>query len=287
MKNSTISSNTTTTVTKPLFFISILIISCITVLYFWSFLARSQTTIAVASECSLSLKESDHLICESNTVWNHRKHVYKIQDERNMLKTQHRIYFSANWEPNFHCSYAHRLGKMGDGGKWVCDVFRLNDRPDCLVYSVGSYGEFSFEIDLKQLLPHCEIHTFDYNLYKCPPGVCIFHQIKFGDGSAGSKTWPMILKELNHTNRLIDILKMDIENAEYRFFPQIFNVSQSLKPRQILVELHPNEVHIKNWLFEQIRDNAYVIFNKEPNLEAGVDVAEYAFLRLNPKFFSK
>jgi len=274
-----------TVFTKTQYFIGIFIVFGIFTLYYLFFHSRVSISTFIENKCDLSLKESDNFICEDDTLWNYRKRVYAIQDERNMMKINHRIFFSTNWEPNFHCSYSHRVGKMGDGGKWVCDPFRLKDRPDCLIYSVGSYGEFSFEIDLKQILPHCEIHTFDFDLYKCPTGICIFHQIKFGDGSHGSKTWAMILKELNHTNRLIDILKMYIENSEYVFLPQIFQVSQSIKPRQILIELHPNEVHIKHSLFEQLRDNQYVIFNKEPNLEAGIDVAEYAFLRLNSEFF--
>lgn len=254
-------------------------------MYFQSLRLRLSPTLRVTNDCDLSLRESDKFICESDSLWNERKRLFKIQDERNINKVNHRIFFSSNWEPNFHCSHAHRVGKMGDGGKWVCDLFRLKDRHDCLVYSVGSYGEFSFEIDLKQIMPHCEIHTFDLSAYTCPNNVCIFHQIKFGDGSQGSKTWKMVLEELNHTNRMIDILKMDIESYEYSFCPQLFVETQRFQPRQVLIEVHPNKVDMMHKIFELFRNNQYVIFNKEPNLEAGVDVAEYAFLKLNAEFF--
>ncbi|CAF1459438.1 unnamed protein product [Rotaria sordida] len=102
---------------------------------------------------------------------------------------------------------------MGDGGKWVCDPYRLKSRLDCLVYSVGSNGDFGFEVNMKKTMPHCEIHTFDQNQYSCPNGICIFHQITFGNGihPPGSKNWTTIIQELNHTQRKIDILKIDIE----------------------------------------------------------------------------
>ncbi|CAF5157758.1 unnamed protein product, partial [Rotaria sp. Silwood1] len=64
-----------------------------------------------------------------------------------MVKRTHHIFFLSNWEPNFHCSHASRIGNMGDGGKWVCDLYRLKSRRDCLIYSAGSHGTFSFETE--------------------------------------------------------------------------------------------------------------------------------------------
>jgi hypothetical protein len=176
---------------------------------------------------------------------------------------------------------------MGDGGKWICDLFRLKTRPDCLIYSAGSKGDFSFETQMKQYLPNCEMHTFDVNSYKCPNGVCVFHQIKLGNGTfpQGSKSWQMIIEDLGHENRLIDVLKIDIEGGEYVFFPSIFKTSKNSFPRQILAEIHPRHTHEMHALFELLRTNNYVIFNKEPNLLAGPKFFEYAFLKLNSQFF--
>ncbi|CAF1389696.1 unnamed protein product [Rotaria sordida] len=202
----------------------------------------SQSTVSlINSSCQQSLVESDGFICEPDYLWNERKYVYHAQDKENMMKRKDPIYFVSNWEPNFHCSHAQRIGAMGDGGKWVCDPYRLKLRPDCLVYSVGSRGDFSFEIQMKKIIPHCEIHTFDRRLYSCPTSMCNFHQMIFGNGIEpnGSRSWLTIVQELNHTNRLIDILKIDIEGGEYSFFPLVFNSTKNLFPRQILVELHP------------------------------------------------
>jgi len=203
------------------------------------------------------------------------------------MKRKNPIFFLSNWEPNFHCSHSRRIGKMGDGGKWVCDLFRLKTRSDCLIYSAGSSGDFSFEIYMKQFMSHCEIHTFDKNLYQCPNNTCIFHQTTFGNGVSpeGSKSWEMIIKELKHTNRLIDVFKIDIEGGEYDFFSSLFKSAKTSFPRQILVELHPKDAKDIHIFFELLRANNYVIFNKEPNLIAGPKFFEYTFLKLNSRFF--
>ncbi|CAF1466327.1 unnamed protein product [Rotaria sordida] len=142
----------------------------------------SQSTVSLNnSSCKQSLVESDGFICEPDYLWNERKYVYHAQDKENMMKRKDPIYFVSNWEPNFYCSHAQRIGAMGDGGKWVCDPYRLKLRPDCLMI--------------------------------------------FGKGIEpnGSRSWLTIVQELNHTNRLIDILKIDIEGGEYSFFPLVFN----------------------------------------------------------------
>lgn len=238
-------------------------------------------------QCFLSFFESDGFICEPDDLWKQRKEVYQTQDKENMKKRPDGNFFVSNWEPNFHCSHAERIGEMGDGGKWICDPFRLRSRSSCLVYSVGSNGEFSFERAMKTAVPNCEIHTFDQNLYQCPNDSCIFHQITFGNGTHphNSKTWSAIVQELNHKNRHIDVLKIDIEGGEYFFFPAIMGSDSKELPKQILVELHPKEPNTIHAFFELFRQRNYVIFNKEPNLIAGPQYIEYTFLKLHPDFF--
>ncbi|CAF3342166.1 unnamed protein product [Rotaria sp. Silwood2] len=267
--------------------VGVLVLVIVSIIFFWSGQSYFKMPLIFTSNCHLSLTESDDFICEPDNVWNERKNVYRAQDKENMIKRESNIFFLTNWEPNFHCSHARRIGRMGDGGKWVCDPYRLKSRVDCLVYSVGSNGDFSFEVNMKKTMPHCEIHTFDRNRYVCPKGICIFHQITLGNGThpKGSKSWTTIIQKLNHIQRKIDILKIDIEGFEYLFFPLIMQASASSLPRQILIELHPSDPKVIHGFFKLLRKHHYVIFNKEPNLIAGHRFFEYAFLKLNPLFF--
>ncbi|CAF1399156.1 unnamed protein product, partial [Didymodactylos carnosus] len=141
----------------------------------------------------------------------------------------------------------------------VCDPFRLENKKSCLVYSADSDGDFSFEEDLKLLAPNCEIYTFDYSLYKCPINICTYHQALIGKEIYGTKTIAMLMKELNHQERELDILKMDIEGDEYSLFEHMFNPNSTNKvyPRQILFEIHidQRETNITHQLFDYLRIN--------------------------------
>ena len=64
-------------------------------------------------------------------------------------------FYQAHFEPEFLCAYERRIGRDGDGGKWICDPHRIAQKAaseggGCLVYSVGSNNDFSFERELHE-----------------------------------------------------------------------------------------------------------------------------------------
>lgn len=241
------------------------------------------------SECRRSRLESDDFICEPDHIWEERKRTFQFQDKENRITRKQVYFFYDNWGVNFQCSNARRIGSMGEGGKWVCDPFKLKSRRDCLIYSAGSNGEFSFEFAVKQLMPHCEIHTFDKDYHPYPKEICVFHEFTLGNdlSPVNVRNWTSILRELNHTRRTIDIFKIDIEGDEFSFLPLIFDADAFSLPRQILVEIHPKDDRTTNELFQRLQNLGYVIFAKEENVLAGPWFYEFAFLRLNRRFFSQ
>lgn len=67
--------------------------------------------------------------------------------------------------PAFNCPHeTERIGALGDGGKWVCGLSRLADKPDCVVYAFGIDWDSSFEAELLQRTRHCEIWGYDYTV---------------------------------------------------------------------------------------------------------------------------
>ena len=56
-------------------------------------------------------------------------------------------FWASQFEPEFTCPHEMRLGKLGDGGKWVCDPHRIN-KDLCLVHSVGCNGNYMFEAEI-------------------------------------------------------------------------------------------------------------------------------------------
>jgi len=248
--------------------------------------------------CELSSLESDGFFCETDDDWYRRKQLFYLQHNRNKFLDSPYMFFQDNYEPTFSCRFEQRLGINGDGGKWICDVYRLKKLKSCLIYSLGSNGEFSFENETKRYLPHCDIHTFDLKEFNCT-NLCTFHKVKIGDGSNGTKTLRMIMSNLKHSERILDILKIDIEGGEYEFFDDLFRTTDFISENihQILVEIHlsriiriVNNVTIYDYqkihrLFKLFHDKHFVIFHKEVNLYNPYRAFEFSFIRLNEKFF--
>mmetsp|Transcript_50913 Transcript_50913/g.59490 ORF Transcript_50913/g.59490 Transcript_50913/m.59490 type:complete len:295 (+) Transcript_50913:3-887(+) len=217
-------------------------------------------------------------------------------------------WYQENFEPDFTCPHERRIGGMGDGAKWVCDPHRLMvTEVDCLIYSVGSEGNFMFEnAVMAKIGKHCEIHTFDPEIqgaaygHLAPKGVN-YHNWGFMSESDGEKaqarlyapvnkvkgnfkTMKETIEVLGHGGREIDVFKIDCEGCEWTTFQDWFNSGATL--RQILVEVHKTPEDTVNDFFLGMQENGYVTFHKEPNIQwAGGNCVEYAFLKLEGSFF--
>jgi hypothetical protein len=276
----------------------LLLFSIFFLLYLSSSIHRTLTTMINIHDCELSLNESNDFFCENNNDWNRRKELFYLQHNRNQFRDTSYMFFQDNYEPTFSCRFEQRLGINGDGGKWICDLYRLKQAESCLIYSLGSNGEFSFENETNRYLPNCDIHTFDMKNFNCSD-ICTFHQVKIGDGLNGTKTLRMIMSDLNHTGRYLEILKIDVEGSEYEFFDDLFNKTDQISDniRQILVEIHLSKIirRVNNdtvydfykihRLFQLFHDQHFVIFHKEVNLYNPHNAFEFSLVRLNEKFF--
>ena len=96
------------------------------------------------------------------------------------------------------CDTVERLGSTGDGGKFVC----IDDIPEqhCVVYSLGSDGDFSFELDLLNHRPNCDVYTFDCTKPITPPKGVHFYPWCIGSQNRGKyQTINTIMNKLKHT----------------------------------------------------------------------------------------
>ena len=166
-----------------------------------------------------------------------------------------------------------------DGGKWACGLPELGaemratahlpDQPPapksganggavlqqrrrrCVAYSFGSENKFHFEAQLQLALRAagapgaCEVHTFDPTVVPWPsPYYSAFHPI--GLGAARGRVdgvgpvWPLaeLLVALGHDD-LIDLLKIDVEGAEWEALAAIDWATLPARVGQILLEIHP------------------------------------------------
>ena len=187
----------------------------------------------ISSSDWAELKEKVRAMSPNFNTW-YLPHVDSEGNPRGDNRNRQPGYFYQNhYEPDFVCRYERRIGKVGDGGKWICDPHRIAKQKECLVYSVGSNNDFSFEeAVLRDIGPHCEIHTFDFGDYaagaervgtRLHDGVnktaVAYHQVGVGlDDPPRFKSLKTIVEELGHVNRTVDIFKIDCEGKFDRLF---------------------------------------------------------------------
>ncbi|KAL7530585.1 hypothetical protein ACHAWF_003438 [Thalassiosira exigua] len=204
------------------------------------------------------------------------------------------------FEPEATCFTEERLGSdkryqaYGDGPKFVCgvDVLAKNSRSHagCLVYSIGSRNDISFEKSIYHLTG-CETHTFDPTVGNfVGKKYSTFHP--WGLGRAGenaefrnykwvAKSLEGMMFELGHENRTIDVLKIDCEGCEYKSMVPFLELVASgrAKVDQLQIELHKRSLGDLKDFFEAIDKAKLRIFHKERNHWGcdGFRCVEYAF----------
>ena len=213
-------------------------------------------------------------------------------------------WYQDNVEPAVTCAREERAGPAGEGGKGLCDPNRLRARgADCLICSVGSFDDFSFEeAMMRDVSSAREIHAFDHTVSNPRNKPCGVHFHPLGLGGArepdGSdlKGLADIVVALGHKGRTIDVLKIDCEGCEWSTYGSWFDAD--VRVDEMLVEIHAgtidsnlNEIH-QSWLslivgeqlfgrgaldpsrepvakrfLRRLYDENFYIFHKEPNIK--------------------
>ena len=187
-----------------------------------------------------------------------------------------------NWEPSIRCLFEERIGMIGDGGKHVCDPSCLLNKPDCVVFSIGSNNDFSFE---EAIMPFCPIiHTFDHTVAKPtpPPGV-IFHSVGVGRRPYLNFHDLLVLANVS----IVKILKIDIEGSEFDFFTSKAVTLMKNHVQQILVEVHIGNQAITsvNNFVSLLTNAGFYPFSKEPNIFGSHgDCFEMSLININRNF---
>ena len=186
---------------------------------------------------------------------------------------------------------------FGKHSVYYLDVDHLNHAS--IVYSCGIGGDFTFDLDMTQYLgkptyafdptvPSQKKYSILYNLHKP-----IFYNFGVSniDGEENFKiildqkhymsasntmlndtdqsnfmsfpvrTIPSIMRDLNHSH--IDVLRMDVEGAEYKVLPTLFDLK--IYPTQISMEIHHIDEKLNlDFALKLLKSNGYeLIWNSE------------------------
>lgn len=186
-------------------------------------------------------------------------------------------YFPASWS----CPHdVQRVGRLGDGGKWVCgmSVYESIPAPESwkssvpstgqdglVVYSFGINGDSSFEAELLERVPSARIWGFDFSVNGWGPQItsAVSSRTFFKKAGIGMKDEPdlavngpiytlqSLMKANNHT--YIDVLKIDVEGSEFKSLDAFMNyIAETwtqngdavLPIGQVMIEIHANQKNI-------------------------------------------
>ncbi|KZT54622.1 hypothetical protein CALCODRAFT_499558 [Calocera cornea HHB12733] len=213
--------------------------------------------------------------------------------------------------PSFDCQhYVERIGRMGDGGKWVCGMDIIAKKANPVVYSFGVAEDSSFEAAMLERAPRAQVYGYDYSVNSWGGEIeknpklkarAHFHKWAVGDTDAhGPGTDPDFqvytldtLMKLNG-HEWIDVLKIDVEGAEFKVLRGFCNYymerGMPLPFGQLQVEIHAYDTNVSftmllEW-FELLEKAGLRPFHYEPNLvyanrpRSRASLAEYSFINL-------
>lgn len=156
-------------------------------------------------------------------------------------------WFQNFWEPCVGCANYVRVGPRGDGGKWVCDPATLLEKPSCLVLSVGSNNDFSYEEAIVKEYG-CLVHVYDYT--SDPPKDDLGGRIKFfriglsnSDGGRFLTLASMLETLAAETGAAtVELVKIDCDGCEIAALAEHAPALAALKERVLEFNL---EVHFR------------------------------------------
>jgi hypothetical protein len=148
-----------------------------------------------------------------------------------------------------------RIGRLGDGGKWVCGMSKYENFPksrECIIYSFGVRDESSFENDMLSRT-NCSVWAYDFSVVDFGQQLqpenrarAKFLQAGIAGKTDMAKDPPFysisdLMKQNGHT--YIDILKMDIEWWEFESMDGFMSdfpaaAGDELPLGQLMVEVH-------------------------------------------------
>ncbi|KAJ3333611.1 hypothetical protein HDU76_006101 [Blyttiomyces sp. JEL0837] len=193
-------------------------------------------------------------------------------------------------------AYGKQPGELHpDGPKWMCPEYFETGSEQCVIFSVGSRGDFAFETSIKQFVgDRCKIYTFDCTGSWENPVTefhpwCISGQNEVIDGRV-FKTLDTMMADVGVTK--IHLFKIDVDGFEWPIMDVMESAPVEALPKQMLIELHlapwpyspgvdktKNETWIKPSVktYKQLRRLGYSIAFRELNFYGRV-AAEFVLI---------
>ncbi|XP_006819456.1 putative methyltransferase-like protein 24 [Saccoglossus kowalevskii] len=181
-------------------------------------------------------------------------------------------------KPRFYCNNFRRVGTQlpEDGGWFVCFDDKIKPNfDDCVVYSFGIRTDWTFDEEMSK--SGCNVYSHDPSIglpdHKHSERVWFFNTgldaynsddvVRTVNGQ--QQHWKMrsldkIFEENDHTDRIIEYLKFDIEKSEYAAIPQMLQTGVLNNVKQLAFEFHIG-FRDQEHKFQDINKNILMAFN--------------------------
>lgn len=274
----------------------LVIIACIHVLYQSPAHVNAITKLA-AKGASIFTSKGNVPIEDANATidFDRQKQHFKSKQEERLkslqtaAKTNQLASLQMYIVPQVACPTMVRVGKLGDGGKYVCNPWRVSE--DCVIYSLGVSGEVSFETDLYETTGRrCRFYCVDpggqaADLFKPFNGTFIqAYMTGKADPAAQRTSIAALMQKYNH--KKVDIIKMDIESWEFDSFKGFFDETKITNEHtpacQLFIEFHHVDANLEKWttLFSALETRGFRMFSKEANMYCP-QCHEYSYIHLS------
>ena len=180
----------------------------------------------------------------------------------------------------YQCRQIVRFGTTTDGGWDVCLDKPYRPSSQCLVYSFGIKDNWSFDEEIATAFD-CKVFSLDPSLdlanHTHSPGVRFYRigisaddttkqgEVVSGNGTKYRDVWTLrsfktIINHFGHSDHKIDILKMDVEFAEWEALPTMIATGLLKNVVQLYIEFHGNGDVNKLVVLRQLYDEGFRIF---------------------------
>ena len=199
------------------------------------------------------------------------------------------------------CQQNLRLGKITDGGWNVCHDRKYKPEVPCIVYSFGINNDWSFDESVSTVYG-CNVFSFDPSMgkgtHKHSDRVWFYNVGISETDYINSRNWDLrtlssIVKMLNHTGKKIDILKMDVEKAEWTSLSNMLDSGMLSYVGQLYLEFHSGQYVNRLMILKRLFDHDFRIFwtHRNPistniiSLDGGVTSEGFEIYFINTKFY--
>ncbi|KAK3101604.1 hypothetical protein FSP39_004787 [Pinctada imbricata] len=238
--------------------------------------AKTATTTCFTINMMRAIKSLGNVYLQKSNIPNNISTLGGKLLEKEKLMEHQDIYLNYISKHQIFCKQSVRLGTDLDGGREVCHDVPFRPRSPCIVYSFGKEIDISFEEDVEKTYG-CHVYVFNPSInitrYNISRHINVFRfgiggengAVEFNNKTVDIKTLKTIQKDLGHTEKRIDVLRIDVRYDEKHALPEMILSGALNNVAQISATFHH---YYDVGTLRKLHDIGFRIFRTRQNPQA-------------------